>query len=80
MVLKALDEQHFYIDDKLVDLVWIGYQTKKQINAANYHDVNRHLNWLNKLAERLLTNDVDERDERMVRKRLAALVLSWYFD
>jgi hypothetical protein len=80
MVLKALDEHHFYIDEKLVDLVWIGYQAKKQINAANYHDINRHLNWLSKLAERLVVHDVDERDERVVKKRLVALGLGWYLD
>lgn len=80
MTLKAVDEQHFYIDDKLVDLVWIGFQAKKQTNAANYHQMNRHLSWLNKLARRLLTNNITPKDEQTARNRLTALGMGWYFD
>ena len=80
MALKAMDEQHFYLDDKLIDLVWIGYQAKKQINAANYHDMNRHLKWLNSFAVRLLTDDINDNDERIAKKRLSGLGLGWYLE
>ncbi len=80
MPLKPIDAEHFYLNDKLIDLVWIGYQAKKQINAANYHDMNRSLNWLNQLAQRLLDDNVTDTDELIVRKRLEALGFGWSLD
>ena len=80
MPLKPVDKQHFYLDDTLIDLVWIAHQVKKQTNAANYHEMNRGLNWLNKLAERLLTDNFTEEDERLARKRLEILGVSWYLE
>jgi len=80
MALKPIDEQHFYIDDHLIDMAWIGHQVKKQITAANYHDIQRHLGWLNHLASRLLTANIDEQDEAMAKKRLSALGYGWYFE
>ena len=80
MPLKPIDKQHFYLDDTLIDLVWIAHQVKKQTNAANYHEMNRGLNWLNKLAERLLTDNFTEEDERLARKRLEILGVSWYLE
>ncbi len=80
MALKPIDRQHFYLDDKLIDLVWIAHQVKKQTNAANYHEMNRGLNWLNKLAQRLLVNEINEADEHLARKRLDILGLGWYLE
>ena len=80
MTLKALDAQHFYIDEQLIDLVWIGHHAKKQITAANYHDMVRNLRWLHKLAQRLLADNIDPNDEPMAKKRLAALGCGWYFE
>ena len=77
MPLRSIDEQHFYLDDKLIDLVWIGHKTQKQINAANYHHMNRSLRWLNKLAARLVCGDVTQDDEQQVRKQLTVLGLDW---
>ncbi len=77
MTLKALDEKHFYINDKLVDLVWIGYHTHRRSSGANHHDVKRNLNWLSDLAERLLTGHVAQRDERLAKRRLSALGYDW---
>lgn len=80
MPLKPLDRQHFYLDDTLIDLVWIAHQVKKQTNAANYHEMNRSLNWLNKLAHRLLSGNTSDDDERLACKRLEALGVSWYLE
>ncbi len=77
MTLKPIDTEHFYLNTKLIDLVWIGYHAQKQTNAANYHDMNRNLNWLNQLAQRLLDNDVTDTDELIARKRLEALGFGW---
>ncbi|HEX9925786.1 MAG TPA: hypothetical protein VGD99_24230 [Anaerolineae bacterium] len=80
MALTALDEQHFYVNEQLIDLVWIGYHVKKQMSAANHHDLNRRLNWLHDLANRLLTADTNEHDERTARKILRGLGYGWYFE
>jgi hypothetical protein len=79
MTLTALDEQHFYIDEQLIDLVWISYHVKKQMTAANHHHINRHLNWLNDLATRLLKTHPDAEDERIAKKILNDLGYGWYF-
>ena len=80
MALKPIDRQHFYLDDKLIDLVWIAHQVKKQTNAANYHEMNRGLNWLNKLAHRLSADETNENNEYVARKRLSTLGLDWYLE
>jgi hypothetical protein len=80
MPLHPIDEQHFYLDGKLIDLVWINHNAKKQTNAANYHEISRSLRWLNKLAARLVAGDVAGEDEQFARKRLAILGLDWYLD
>ena len=77
MSLKGVDEKHFYVDGKLIDLVWINHHAKTLINAANYHEMNRSLHWIRKLAERLATGDERVDDERELRKRLATLGLDW---
>ena len=80
MSLKPIDKQHFYLDDRLIDLVWISHKAKHQTNAANYHQMNRSLSWLNKLARRLLTDETRADDEQKARKRLAILGLDWYLE
>lgn len=80
MTLRAGDEQHFYIDAQLIDLVWIEHRVRKEINAANYHDRQRHLRWLHKLAGRLLAGHIEAQDEAAARRSLAALGFGWYFD
>ena len=80
MSLKPIDKHHFYLNDQLIDLVWIAHKAGRQTNAANYHDINRSLSWLNKLASRLLAGEIRNDDERGVRKRLAILGLEWYLD
>lgn len=80
MPLKTIDEKHFYLDDRLIDLIWIHRHANTLINAANYHEVNRSLNWLNGLAHRLARGEERESDEAMVRKRLTALGLDWYLE
>jgi hypothetical protein len=80
MTLKSLDDQHFYIDDRLIDLNRITFNTKKQINAANYHDMQRNLNWLKKLARRLTENPPEADDEAIARRRLTELGYGFYFE
>lgn len=80
MALSPLDEQHFYIDEQLIDLVWIAYHVKKQMTAANHHHINRHLNWLNDLAIRLIKSPSTEEDERLAKKILTDLGYGWYFE
>jgi len=80
MALKTVDEQHFYIDDRLVDLVWIKRHAGELVNAANYHEITRSLHWLNRLAQRLAAGEVRAADELTAKKRLAALGLDWYLD
>jgi hypothetical protein len=80
MTLKPIDKHHFYLDDKLIDLVWIGHKARRQTNAANYHEMNRSLNWLNKLASRLMLGEIRDGDEQGVQRRLAILGLEWYLD
>jgi len=77
VALQAIDHQHFYLDDRLIDLVWIGYHAGRQSNAANHHDIKRNLNWLANLARRLQTGNVDSRDERVARRKLKALGRGW---
>lgn len=78
MSLTPIDDKHFYLNDQLIDLVWIGYQAKLMTNAANYHDMNRSLNWLNKLARRLTAGQTTVEDESQARRRLLTLGLDWY--
>ena len=80
MTLKAVDEAHFYIDDHLIDLAWIGYQVRKKTTAANYHDMNRSLIWLQKLAVRLRAGEAEQADETTARKMLTTLGYGWYFE
>jgi hypothetical protein len=80
MALKSIDDQHFYIDDRLIDLNRIGFNAKKQINAANYHDVQRNLNWLKKLARRLAVGQPADDDEALARRRLTDLGYGFYFE
>ena len=80
MSLKPVDKHHFYLDDQLIDLVWIAHKARQQTNAANYHDMNRSLNWLNKLASRLLAGEIRDDDEQGVKKRLVILGLEWYLN
>jgi len=80
MILKAIDEQHFYLDERLIDLAWIGYQVRKKTTAANYHDMQRSLNWLNKLAVRLLAEEARPDDAALARKMLIVLGYGWYFE
>jgi hypothetical protein len=79
MALQSIDDQHFYIDDRLIDLNRISFNAKKQINAANYHEIQRHLNWLKKLARRLAAGQSEADDEASARRRLTALGYGFYF-
>ncbi len=81
MALKSVDSQHFYIDDRLIDMVWINRHAGELVNAANYHEINRSLHWLNRLAQRLAEGRVAETDaeaEAAAKKRLTNLGLNWY--
>lgn len=83
MALKSVDSQHFYIDDRLIDMVWIKHHAGELVNAANYHEINRSLHWLTRLAQRLAEGRVAEDDEaatEIAKKRLANLGLHWYLD
>lgn len=80
MSLTPIDNQHFYIDDRLIDLAWINYQVKQQVNAANYHEKHRRLRWLNHFAARLTANEAVVEDEAMVKDALIALGFGWYFE
>jgi len=78
--LKSVDDKHFYLDDRLIDLVWIERHANELVNAANYHEINRSLNWLKKLARRLAAGNSAENDELQVRRRLSLLGLGWYLE
>jgi hypothetical protein len=81
MALKSVDSQHFYIDGRLIDMVWINRHAGELVNAANYHEINRSLHWLNRLAQRLAEGRVAETDaeaEAAAKKRLTNLGLNWY--
>ncbi|MCG3211529.1 MAG: hypothetical protein FOGNACKC_05175 [Anaerolineae bacterium] len=80
MALKPKDTLHFYVDDKLVDLVWINHHIQQQTNAANYHEMTRTIGWLKKLAQRILDGRATDRDEQTARKKLAAVGLNWYLE
>ena len=77
MGLKGVDDKHFYVDGNLIDLVWINHHAKTLINAANYHEMNRSLHWIRKLAERLAIGHERADDERELRQRLTTLGLDW---
>jgi hypothetical protein len=77
MSLKGVDPKHFYVDDKLIDLVWITHHANTLVNAANYHEINRAMHWLRKLAERLAEGRHKPGDEQGVRQRLATLGLGY---
>jgi hypothetical protein len=77
MTLKGIDPKHFYVDDKLIDLVWITHHANTLVNAANYHEVNRAMHWLRKLAERLVEGDERPGDEHGLRRRLTTLGLAY---
>ena len=78
MTLKTVDDEHFYIDDRLIDTIWIERHANNLVNAANYHEVNRSINWLKKLARRLAASDERDDDEKNVKKRLVTLGLDYY--
>lgn len=78
MTLKSVDDKHFYVDDRLIDTIWIERHGNNLVNAANYHDVNRSINWLKAAARRLAAGEERVDDEKNVRKRLAALGLDYY--
>ncbi|GAB4427824.1 MAG: hypothetical protein Kow0031_07920 [Anaerolineae bacterium] len=83
MALKSVDSQHFYINDRLIDMVWIKRHAGELVNAANYHEINRSLHWLTRLAQRLAEGSVAESDvaaEAAAKKRLANLGLHYYLD
>jgi hypothetical protein len=80
MIVKAIDEDHFYMDNHLVDLAWIGYQVRKKTTAANYHNMNRSLIWLQKFAARLLAGEAGQTDEATARRMLTILGYGWYFE
>jgi hypothetical protein len=80
MALIPKDDFHFYVDDKLIDIIWISHNIQQQTNAANYHEMTRTIGWLKKLAQRLLDGRSTERDEVTVRKKLAAVGLDWYLE
>ena len=77
MGLRGVDEKHFYVGARLIDLVWINHHSKTLINAANYHEMNRSLHWIRKLAERLAVGNERVGDETELRQRLATLGLEW---
>ena len=78
MPLKSVDDKHFYVDDRLIDTIWIERHANNLVNAANYHEVNRSINWLKKLGRRLAAGDERVDDEKNVKKRLATLGLDYY--
>jgi hypothetical protein len=80
MAFKPIDAQHFYIDDHLIDLVWISHQIRQQTNAANYHDKQRNLSWLHKFGRQLAAGNITEKDEAKAREKLISLGYRWYFD
>lgn len=80
MALIPKDDYHFYVDDKLIDLIWINHHIQQQTNAANYHAMTRTIGWLKKLAQRLLNGQATDRDETALRKKLAAVGLNWYLE
>jgi len=80
MTLKSIDPEHFYLDERLIDLAWIAHQVRKKTTAANYHEMNRSLNWLKKCARRLAANEATDTDEATVKKMLIILGYGWYFD
>ena len=57
MTLKSVDDKHFYVDDRLIDTIWIERHANNLVNAANYHEENRRINWLKKLPRRLAAGD-----------------------
>jgi len=78
MTLKSVDDKHFYVDDRLIDTIWIERHANNLVNAANYHEVNRSINWLKKFARRLAAGDERVDDEKNVKKRLVTLGLDYY--
>ena len=78
MTLKSVGDKHFYVDDRLIDTIWIERHGNNLVNAANYHEVNRSINWLKTAARRLAAGDERPNDETNVRKRLATLGLDYY--
>ena len=79
-MLRPVDGQHFYIDERLIDLAWIGHQVLHQTTAANYHEMHRNLRWLHQLADRLLNGQVTMEDEVDARRALSLLGYGWYFE
>jgi hypothetical protein len=80
MVLKTIDSQHFYLNERLIDLVWIAHQVRKKTTAANYHEMHRSLDWLKKCARRLSAGEATPNDEATAKKMLIVLGYGWYFE
>ena len=80
MLFKSVDAQHFYIDNQLIDLVWISHQIRQQTNAANYHNKQRNLTWLQKFGRHLVEGNITEKDEAKAKETLIALGYRWYFE
>ena len=80
MTLKSIDQEHFYLDDQLIDLAWIGYQIKQRTDAANFHDMQRNMRWLKAFAIRLAQDKTEAKEETQAKETLKRLGFGWYFE